>query len=305
MNQNPDINKDYNNNLTRLAITRVMADRNIFESSEKLYAESGIYCHINSEKIDNLFRLLIIGSQDVDNPYFGGFYFFEGKFPNDYPFRPPSVLAKTQGDNIRFHPNFYRNGKCCLSILGTWSGPGWTSCQNISTLAHSLKSLYIKNPIHQEPGWENKKNESTEIYERIVNYKSLEIAVLQMMEYPPSGFETFLPIMEDFFMKNFDFYMKKINELLPIQNKADSFHLYQLHVIYDVIRLKERFVNMKEKLDAKYASKTTKSSQSKRKCPNEPASKYEVNFMKKSENDGNNWVVVQLSNGVKRWKKYN
>jgi hypothetical protein len=34
---------------------------------------------------------------------------------------------------VRFNPNLYSDGKVCLSLLGTWSGPGWIP--NQSTLA--------------------------------------------------------------------------------------------------------------------------------------------------------------------------
>ena len=32
------------------------------------------------------------------------------------------VMCNTQ---VRFNPNLYNCGKVCLSLLGTWSGPGW------------------------------------------------------------------------------------------------------------------------------------------------------------------------------------
>ena len=61
--------------------------------------------------------------------------------PSDYPKTSPFVKFETIDGRVRFNPNLYTAGKVCLSILGTWSGPPWTSCQNIGTLAHSLKSL--------------------------------------------------------------------------------------------------------------------------------------------------------------------
>lgn len=33
------------------------------------------------------------------------------------------LLATTGGGKVRFNPNLYNNGKVCLSLLGTWSGP--------------------------------------------------------------------------------------------------------------------------------------------------------------------------------------
>ena len=54
-----------------------------------------------------------------DTPYEGGFFLFVFRCPPDYPIHPPRVKLMTTGNNtVRFNPNFYRNGKVCLSILG-------------------------------------------------------------------------------------------------------------------------------------------------------------------------------------------
>ncbi|XP_077315919.1 ubiquitin-conjugating enzyme E2 Z isoform X2 [Lithobates pipiens] len=54
-----------------------------------------------------------------DTPYEGGFFLFLFRCPPDYPIHPPRVKLMTTGNStVRFNPNFYRNGKVCLSILG-------------------------------------------------------------------------------------------------------------------------------------------------------------------------------------------
>ena len=83
----------------------------------------GIY-FVPDEKNNCLGYLLLIGP--LDTPYEGGFFFFMLAFPDDYPFSPPQVkILNTGGGTVRFNPNLYANGKVCLSILGTWSGPSW------------------------------------------------------------------------------------------------------------------------------------------------------------------------------------
>jgi ubiquitin-conjugating enzyme E2 Z len=47
--------------------------------------------------------------------------------PNDYPVKPPKVTF-VQHTGERIHPNLYVEGKVCLSILGTWTGPPWYAC---------------------------------------------------------------------------------------------------------------------------------------------------------------------------------
>ncbi|KAK0150863.1 Ubiquitin-conjugating enzyme E2 Z [Merluccius polli] len=87
-----------------------------------------------------------------DTPYEGGFFLFLFRCPPDYPIHPPRVKLITTGHNtVRFNPNFYRNGKVCLSILGTWTGPAWSPAQSISSVLISIQSLMTENPYHNEP----------------------------------------------------------------------------------------------------------------------------------------------------------
>ena len=45
--------------------------------------------------------------------------------PDDYPLSPPKFDFMTTNGIIRFNPNLYCNGKVCISMINTWSGPGW------------------------------------------------------------------------------------------------------------------------------------------------------------------------------------
>ena len=114
-------------------------------------AAEGIYY---SAKDDDLTRgyAMIVGPEDT--PYAGGLFFFRFFLPTQYPFEPPKVEFCTYDGTTRFHPNLYREGKVCLSILGTWSGPGWVSTMNITTVLLTIQSLLHANPITCEPSYE-------------------------------------------------------------------------------------------------------------------------------------------------------
>ena len=101
--------------------------------------------------MENIFKgyAMIIGPSDT--PYQDGFYFFEFNFPYDYPHSPPVLTFLSNGDNIRFNPNLYRNGKVCISLLNTWKGDQWTSCQSISSILLTL-CILNENPLLNEPG---------------------------------------------------------------------------------------------------------------------------------------------------------
>ena len=54
---------------------------------------------------------------------------------------------------MSFNPNLYANGKVCLSLLGTWDGPGWVKGE--STLLQVLVSIQslilVAEPLYNEP----------------------------------------------------------------------------------------------------------------------------------------------------------
>ncbi|KNC72095.1 hypothetical protein SARC_15356, partial [Sphaeroforma arctica JP610] len=65
---------------------------------------------------------------------------FDLYLPSDYPKKPPQLHFVTTGHGtVRFNPNLYNNGTVCLSLLGTWGGPGWKP--SLSTLIQVFLSM--------------------------------------------------------------------------------------------------------------------------------------------------------------------
>ena len=107
----------------------------------------------------------------TNTPYEHGFYFFNIEIPDNYPFNPPKVKYCTQNGKTRFNPNLYVNGKVCLSIINTWAGPGWTSCNTISTVLLSIQALvFVENPLHNEPGYEKDNSIKNTNYNIIITF---------------------------------------------------------------------------------------------------------------------------------------
>ena len=128
--------------------------------------KNGIYIQFDETDLMKA-RALIIGPSDTI--YENAYLFFNIEFPNNYPFLPPNVRYISQ-NNVRIHPNIYTNGKVCLSILGTWNGPSWTSIMDINTVLLTIQSLLDNNPLIHEPGCNNKKFKKKQmIYKQIVN----------------------------------------------------------------------------------------------------------------------------------------
>ena len=119
---------------------------------------------------------LIIGNYNT--PYYLGNYFFKFNFPENYPYYPPKInFLSTDGD-IRFNPNLYSNGKVCLSVLNTWYGEGWTSCQTISSILLILQTLFNENPLLNEPGI-NKNDKNINLYNKYISFKNIDYSIIK------------------------------------------------------------------------------------------------------------------------------
>ena len=167
---------------------------------------------INNSPIDHIYYIpnednicqgtaLIIGPKDT--PYANGFYFFDFEFPDNYPHSPPTVKYMTNDGNTRFNPNFYRNGKVCLSILNTWEGEPWSSCQSLRSVLITLQMTMNDRPLLNEPGineayHKHKINE----YNEIIEYKNIDIAILKMISVTRDESQKY-HVFHDYIMKSF------------------------------------------------------------------------------------------------------
>jgi len=153
--------------------------------------ESSIHVRVDSNRMD-LLKALIVGPKGT--PYQNGVFVFDIYLPPDYPQVPPMVTFLTTGcGSVLFNPNLYANGKVCLSLLGTWSGPGWQPGK--STLLQVLVSIqsliFVEYPFYNEPGRENMTNslDSAERENRTQRYNTLKFAILDALRYPDSSFK--------------------------------------------------------------------------------------------------------------------
>jgi len=166
---------------------------------------TGLPCHFGScvavrvdEERSDVLQVLIVPHRDT--PYGNAVFVFDVLLPADYPSSPPRVqLLTTGGGKVRFNPNLYACGKVCLSLLGTWAGPGWQP--GSSTLLQVLVSIqsliFVEKPWFNEPGYE--KTEGTPqgeaqsaAYCAQVAADSLAWALLPALRQPPPAFHAFL-----------------------------------------------------------------------------------------------------------------
>ena len=258
---------------------------------------------------------------------------FKLDFPNDYPLNPPKVVFYTQGERIRFNPNLYTNGKVCLSILGTWPGPSWSSSCSLISVLLSLQTLLNENPIRNEPGWEDISSNDYRCinYNNILSYANFKIAVIKMIEETPSEFSVFKDTMLSKLHQSKQFFIDKFvknKDSFFISNvlKTEIYSLY-LETNIEICINKFNFIlNMpinKNNVMIKYKEnridssiKETKPTESEkipeknklklpnktRQVPNGNANLYEVGFEKVSENNGKTYIIYVTPKNKKRWK---
>jgi len=194
---------------------------------------------------------MIVGPKDT--PYFGGYYFFSLNYPTDYPHSPPKVTYHTNGDNIRFNPNLYKCGKVCISLLNTWRGEQWTSCQTISSVLLTLCTLLCKDPLLNEPGI-IKGHKDFDAYTRIIEYKNIEIAYLHMINkdervFSPK-FDVFYGYMKEYFYKNADAIAENLEKYKSENPQPEKIAtgLYSMTTIIDYNKLYSYFMETKTKM---------------------------------------------------------
>lgn len=312
--------------MTQRSIKRIQNDIKLYFKSD--LNDHGIYVHFNDKNIFNA-KALIIGPDET--PYKNGFYFFDINYTDKYPQEPPKVLLCTLNKRTRFNPNLYTGGKVCLSILGTWSGPGWTPCLSTCEVLLSIQSLMNKNPIVNEPGYENLTIESSpeaRKYIKLIEFHNHLIGVIQMIDNIPPGFACFKELIEskfcELYKENIEFIRKKASS--SDCDKEVYLKMYSLHDVLSYKYLLERYKQIYADLSIvygdnsgakecsqnepeqlpEYASTTATSVEqtpTKKRGPEINANDYEIGYVTTAQN--REYIVKEVNgkggNTYKRW----
>jgi len=138
----------------------------------------GIFVKVDEDRFD-VMQVMIIGPEGT--PYENGCFLFDLYLPPNFPQECPKMkFLTTGGGQFYFNPNLYSEGKVCLSLLGTWEGPGWNA--ETSTLLQLLVSLQgmvlVDYPLENEPGHEGMSQEADSLaYNKGIRHATLLYAM--------------------------------------------------------------------------------------------------------------------------------
>ena len=234
------------NKISKITINRLLIDVKAVYNNK--LANEGIFYKHDEENLLKGYAL-IIGPENT--PYSYGYFLFKFDFPSDYPYSPPTLTYLTNDGYTRFHPNFYKCGKVCVSILNTWRGEQWSSCQTIRSVLLTLVSLMDEMPLLNEPGIsENHKDHDH--YNKIITYKKFETGIYKILkkEILPSYFYNFYDIILESFLKNYDKILLELDNycnLIPF-NKFLYTSCYNLSTRCSHFKIKDKIIELKDNL---------------------------------------------------------
>lgn len=215
--------------------------------------EHGIFIEFNEEDITEAYSIVIAPKDSV---YKNGILYFKIKFPTDYPFTPPKVNYISRG-SIRIHPNLYTGtskdnylGKVCLSILGTWSGPQWSTIMDIGTVMLSIQSLLDSNPLDNEPGFSGKLTKNHILYRDSIIYEKYRSLVYKNIFNIPAVFSCFKEHIHKHYKENRDDIIKELTKLESCEKNNSSIVLsiYRINVTLDYTNLRKQIQDIETQI---------------------------------------------------------
>jgi ubiquitin-protein ligase len=223
---------------SKAKLSRVHKELASLRSSLPLNWSSSVFCVVDEQRPDVL-SFLIVGPDGT--PYSNGVFVFDCFLGDNFPETAPKVkIQTTGGGKVRFNPNLYSDGKVCLSLLGTWSGPGWEP--KTSTILQVLISIsaliMVPDPYYNEPGYESLMNTSqgnlaSKNYNIQIRKNCVQVAMIDQLKKPPYAFAQI--VKQHFILKQ-----REIKEQIETWAKDDPSLNRELGILMELIRQAEK-----------------------------------------------------------------
>lgn len=195
-----------------------------------------LYCHDKTNILKGY--AVIIGPEDT--VYEHGMYIFDIIYPRTYPHEPPKFKFRTTL-GVRMHPNFYVNGKVCLSLINEWRGEGWTSSQNILGVLLTISSVMTNNALTHEPGIKLDSRHDYDIkrYDEIIHFANLNIALLKLLQGKVldigenSQYYDMVPKIREYVLENKEKILGSVEKMAIVNNEPILYRGYYYDIFFE------------------------------------------------------------------------
>ena len=237
---------------------RIVSDIKDLQSSKEELDRVGIFYSYDEENMYK-WKAVIMGTSDT--PYEFGYHFFDITIPQEYPMKPPAVKYCTGDGRTRFNPNLYVEGKVCLSLLGTWHGPGWVPVYTMKTVLMTIQSAVLnEDPLINEPGYEKSSRVDLDRYNHIVEHQNIKVAIINQIANLEKNtyFSVFKDQIKERFLKDYPALIAKTNKLKMERNKKHvKSPIYGMEITTDYSQLLVDLVALGQKLLMEITPKST------------------------------------------------
>jgi ubiquitin-protein ligase len=236
---------------------RIAVELSGLQNSLAVHWGSTVFFATDEERPD-IISFLVVGPEGT--PYQNGLFLFDLFLPLDFPQSPPQCVIKTTGGGkVRFNPNLYANGKVCLSLLGTWSGPPWDpKTSTLLQLIISIQSLIlVPYPYTNEPGFETTSLNDNRVvdYNTNVRLNNLRLAMLDTLRHPP---KLFVEVVKLHFALKRDEIMETLEQWqtalvrpteieegrsVGVSHAVNTFNTYKKELLSEMNKVREELIN--------------------------------------------------------------
>lgn len=221
-----------------IARKRAFKDLNLIQKNKDELSSRGIYFHFDEADILNPEVMIIpkhkqdIDFPDLKSPYTNGFFLFKLSIPEDFPISPPKIKFHPQQNSCRLHPNYYEQGKVCLSVINTWSRDDWAPTTSLMAISNILEERLNERSICFEPGCELSGVSRIKTFNEAVKFGVYQHAILPIIQSKNQNYKAFQNIIQSHWETNKTTYISELQTLSQQEpNKTIKQDVYG-HIIH-------------------------------------------------------------------------